>query len=110
MEPRTTFNGVNSIKFNQRFKTDEDCYSYIAAIKWENDGNSFIDLHVHIMNLKGWLRGIHHHCSKERLQGYLDEYHYRYNRRNNMDTIFDLLLKKMVINEPIRLSVSISKG
>jgi len=29
--------------------------------------------------------GIHHHCSKERLQGYLDEYHYRYNRRNNMD-------------------------
>jgi hypothetical protein len=75
-----------------------------------NAGNSFIDLHVHIMNLKGWLRGIHHHCSKERLQGYLDEYHYRYNRRNNMDTIFDLLLKRMIVNEPIRLSTSISKG
>ena len=36
MEHRTIFNGVNSIKFNQRFKIDEDCYSYIAAIKWEN--------------------------------------------------------------------------
>ena len=55
------------------------------------------------MNLKGWLRGIHHHCSKERLQGYLDEYHFRYNRRNNMDTIFDTLIKRMVEYEPKHL-------
>ena len=67
------------------------------------DGKGFIDLHIHIMNLKGWLRGIHHHCSKERLQGYLEEYHFRYNRRTNMDTIFESLLKRMVTNEPIRL-------
>ena len=75
-----------------------------------DSGNAFIDLHIHIMNIKGWLRGIHHHCSKERLQGYLDEYHFRYNRRNNMDTIFDLLLKRMVLNDPVRLSTSLSKG
>lgn len=68
-----------------------------------NDGKNFPDLHIHIMNLKGWLRGIHHHCSKERLQGYLDEYHYRYNRRNHMGTIFHLLIKRMVENEPKRL-------
>ena len=29
-------------------------------------GKNFPDLHIHIMNLKGWIRGIHHHCSKER--------------------------------------------
>lgn len=75
-----------------------------------DNGNAFIDLNIHIMNIKGWLRGIHHHCSKERLQGYLDEYHFRYNRRNNMDTIFDLLLKRMVLNEPIRLSTSLLEG
>lgn len=69
-----------------------------------NDGKNFPDLHIHIMNLKGWLRGIHHHCSKERLQGYLDEYHYRYNRRNNMDTIFHKLVEKMVQNKPTRIS------
>jgi hypothetical protein len=68
-----------------------------------NDGSNFPDLHIHIMNLKGWLRGIHHHCSKERLQGYLDEYHYRYNRRNHMGGIFNLLIKKMVENKPKRL-------
>lgn len=61
-----------------------------------NDGKNFIDLHLHIMNIKGWLRGIHHHCSKERMQNYLDEYHFRYNRRVYMGTIFNLLMKKMV--------------
>jgi len=77
-------------------------YPNLSQIKSEN-GKSFQDIHIHIMNLKSWLRGIHHHCSKERLQGYLDEYHFRYNRRSNMDTIFDLLIRKMVYNEPIRL-------
>jgi hypothetical protein len=68
-----------------------------------NKGANFKQLHIHIMNIQGWLRGIHHHCTKERLQGYLDEYHYRYNRRNNMGTIFDLTIKRMMSNEPIRL-------
>lgn len=68
-----------------------------------NSGKNFSDLHIHIMNLKGWLRGIHHHCSKEYLQGYLDEFHFRFNRRNNMDTIFNLLIKRMVENEPKRI-------
>ena len=66
-------------------------------------GKNFNDLHLHIMNIKGWLRGIHHHCSKEHIQGYLNEYHYRYNRRNYMGSMFDLLLKRMVANSPIRL-------
>ncbi len=68
-----------------------------------NDGKGFPQMHIHIMNIKGWLRGIHHHCSKERLQGYLDEYHFRFNRRNQMDTIFDVLLRRMVNNQPKRL-------
>jgi hypothetical protein len=59
-------------------------------------GQNFKDLHIHIMNIKGWIRGIHHHCSKERMQNYLDEYHFRYNRRSNMGTIFNVLLKRMV--------------
>ncbi len=69
-------------------------------------GENFPDLHIHIMNLKGWLRGIHHHCSESRLQGYLDEYHFRYNRRNAMSSIFDTLIKRMVTYEPKRLKRS----
>jgi transposase-like protein len=77
-------------------------YTNIEQMK-SDDGKNFPDIHLHIMNLKGWLRGIHHHCSKEWLQGYLDEYHFRYNRRSNMETIFDSLIKRMVNNNPIRL-------
>lgn len=67
------------------------------------EGKNFKDIHIHIMNMKGWLRGIHHHCSKEHMQGYLNEYHYRYNRRNHLGTTFDLLLKRMVKNKPSRI-------
>lgn len=38
-----------------------------------------------------------------RLQGYLDEYHFRFNRRNNMDTIFDVLMRRLMNNAPIRI-------
>jgi hypothetical protein len=72
-------------------------------------GMNFKKLHIHIMNMQGWLRGIHHHCSKERMQGYLDEYHFRYNRRAFMRTIFDLLMERMVNNEPKRLNNKKSK-
>lgn len=75
----------------------------IEQRKSEN-GKSFPQMHIHIMNVKGWLRGIHHHCTKKRLQGYLDEYHFRYNRRNNKDTIFDVLMRRMVNYSPIRLN------
>jgi len=52
------------------------------------------ELHIHLMNIQGWLRGIHHHCSKYNLQGYLDEYHFRFNRRAFIRTIFNLTLNK----------------
>jgi len=66
-------------------------------------GKGLKELHIHIMNIQSWLRGIHHHCTKERLQGYLDEYHFRYNRRAFMEDIFDLIIKRMVEYKPIRL-------
>jgi hypothetical protein len=67
-----------------------------------NKGSGLPELHVHIMNIQGWLRGIHHQCPEEHLQGYLDEYHYRYNRRNHMNTTFDNLICRMVKYEPVR--------
>ncbi len=77
-------------------------YTYLVQIP-SDKGKGMPQLHIHIMNIQGWLRGIHHHCSKDRLQGYLDEYHFRYNRRAMMGSIFDLLIKKMVVGEPKRL-------
>ena len=36
MEKRDKFTGMNSIKFNRYFKTEEDCLKYISDIKWEH--------------------------------------------------------------------------
>jgi len=69
-----------------------------------SSGKGFPDVHIHIMNIKGWLRGIHHHCSKEHLQGYLDEYNFRFNRRNTEGVLFNTLLKRMVIKSASRLN------
>lgn len=65
-----------------------------------NKGEGMKMLHMHIMNLKGWLRGIHHKCSKERLQYYLDEYHFRFNRRNSIEHIFDKLIERAMQTVP----------
>ena len=62
-------------------------------------GKNFKQLHIHIMNIQGWLRGIHHHCSKECLQAYLDEYHFCYNRGAFVGGIFDLPIERMVSND-----------
>lgn len=67
-------------------------------------GKGFPDLHIHIMNLKGWIRGVHHHCSNEYLQGYLNEYHFRFNRRNSEEVLFNTLIKRMVENNATRMN------
>jgi hypothetical protein len=124
VENRKQYIGVNSIEYNRYFQVDEDCYrkdAHVIIDTWKgylplkkdypnleqipsDKGKGMQQLHIHIMNIQGWLRGIHHHCSRVRLQGYLDEYHFRYNRRAMMGSIFDLLLKKMVFSEPKRLN------
>jgi len=64
-------------------------------------GKGFPELHIHIMNIKGWLRGIHHQCAENRLQNYLDEYHFRFNRRGFLDTILDKLIGKAMALQPV---------
>ncbi len=94
------------ISKNSSIKTDK-WRGYLPLTKsWDitqklsDKGEAMKMLHTHIMNLKGWLRGVHHKCSKERLQYYLDEYHFRFNRRNSIAEIFDKLMKKAILISP----------
>ena len=66
-------------------------------------GENFPELHTIIMNLKSWLRGIHHHVSKQHVQSYLDEFCFRFNRRNFMASIFHKLIERMVQGKPLCL-------
>ena len=85
------------------YKPLKKAYPNLVQVPSES-GKGFPNIHIHIMNLKGWLRGIHHHCSEKHLQGYLNEYHFRFNRRNNEEVLFNSLVKKMVKNSVIRLN------
>lgn len=72
---------------------------------YSEKGSSFPELHLHIMNIQGWLRGIHHHCSGEYLQKYLDEFHYKFNRRNSLGSIFNSILSSFMLTAPITLTL-----
>ena len=59
-----------------------------------NGGKNFQFIHRQIMMFKGWLRGVHHHCSH--LQGYLNEFCYRFNRLKHPKSLFHNLIARMV--------------
>jgi hypothetical protein len=65
-----------------------------------NKGKNFMGLHYMIMNLKGWLRGVHHRCSQRFMNGYLDEFFFRFNRRNFLPTIWHKLTERMMQHVP----------
>lgn len=62
-------------------------------------GKNFPQMHRCIMMLKAWLRGTHH--SVEYLQEYLDEYCYRFNRHFMKKEIFENLVQRMVLANPL---------
>jgi len=51
-------------------------------IFYSSELSNFAELHWYIFNLKNWLKGIHHHVSKEHIARYLNEFNYRFNNRN----------------------------
>jgi len=63
-------------------------------------GSNFEELHEQIMLFKNWLRGIHHKCSKKHLHAYLDEYKYRFNKRNMRQWLFNDMVGRLMQHEP----------
>ena len=63
-------------------------------------GKALEELHKQIMQFKNWLRGIHHKCSSTHLHAYLDEYVYRFNKRNGRKWIFNDLVNRLMNQIP----------
>ena len=53
-------------------------------------------VHIVVANLKMWLRGTYNCLPAKHLQRYLDEFVFRFNRRWNLNNIFDKLLVRCV--------------
>lgn len=54
-------------------------------------------LHITVSNVKNLLRGTYHGNVRHDIQPYLDEFCYRYNRRNNPDEMFSRLLRDVTL-------------
>jgi hypothetical protein len=69
-------------------------------IESSQNGKAFEELHRQIMQFKNWLVGIHHKWSKQHLFAYVDEYIFRFNRRNERKNIFNALIDRMMQQIP----------
>ncbi len=75
------------INENAKIKTDKwTSYKPISKVfeieQFKSEGGvNFKELNTLTMLIKGWLRGIHHHVSKEYMQKDLDEYMFKFNRK-----------------------------
>jgi len=61
-------------------------------------------LHTIVSNAKAFVAGTFHGLGKKHLQSYLDEYCYRFNRRNMGGIIFDRLLFAVTQSPPLRFA------
>ena len=87
----TTDKWTESQPLQKDFKNVTQVYS-------GDKGGNFPELHRVIMNLKSWLRRVHHHVRG--LQDDLDEDSYRFSSSFIKETIFDHLLNRMVVINP----------
>ena len=111
-----TIDSLRSVELEQfvkdhiatRTKICTDCYKSYGFLKKEYVHNPVIDhetgkkidllpkVHIVVANLKMWLRGTYNCLPAKHLQRYLDEFVFRFNRRWNLENIFDKLLYKCV--------------
>ena len=59
-------------------------------------GKNFPQIHNLIMNIKAWLRGIHHSIGNNKAAHYLNEFFYRFNRRSFINNMPIFGLKSMI--------------
>ena len=64
-------------------------------------GQNFPMIHRQIRNFKNWLRGVHSYSNKEYLHKYIEEYFFRFNRRNHRTSILDKMIERCVNIEPL---------
>ena len=67
-------------------------------------GKNFKMSHIQIRNFKNWLRGVRSYCNKEYLQKYIDEYFFRFNRRNHRASILDKIIGCYPIHGPVKIN------
>lgn len=67
-------------------------------------------IHIVISNAKAFILGTFHGLAKFDLQSYLDEFCYRFNRRNIPQLMFDKLLNSALVTPPLGYYAAVNMG
>ncbi len=87
--------------------TKEPGYTHVRLVQGNirKTGIQVVPLaHRSISNMKMWLNGTHHGVGRPHLQAYLDEFVFRFNRRQNPEAAFQTLLGLGSSHGPVRRS------
>ena len=81
-------------------------YNHIAKVQDSPESASRLAPHIHrvFSNLKTWLMGTHHGVEPKYLQAYLDEYVFRFNRRQTPMAGFQALLGISSTKKPLSMN------
>ena len=66
-----------------------------------NNGSNFKALHTMIHQVKSWLRTTYSWVSEKHIERYFNEFCYRINRSQNKETIFNNLIRRMVVADNV---------
>lgn len=97
----------NKIDSSAKVKTDKwTSYQpigkqYDIESEKSKGGENFKELNTLTMLFKGWLRGIHHHVSKEHMQNYINEFFFRFNRKAFPNGSFNKLINNLMESKPL---------
>lgn len=82
------------------YKPLKEDYPYLKQ-KLSDKGRNFPMIHFQIRNFKNWLRGVHSYCNTENITDYINEYFFRFNRRNHRESILCKLIERMSRHKPM---------
>lgn len=103
----------SSMIFTDEYKSyDHDRLSgqYLGHRRIKHKAGIYVDGDVHTQTIEGFfglfkngVRGVYHAISTEYLQSYIDEYAFRYNRRNSPQPMFWAILDRVEKDRPTAL-------
>jgi transposase-like protein len=86
--------------FTDKWKGYRPLQSTYNITQIESEGGlAFKKLHIMIHQVKSWIRTTYSWISKKHAQRYFDEFCYRLNRSNSRNTVFNNLIKRMVVHD-----------
>jgi transposase-like protein len=71
--------------------------------KRSEKGKAFPQMHITILNIKNWLRGVHHSISSRYFQDYLNEFSFRFNHKGMIKYVPFKMIDLMSMNKPLKL-------